>query len=183
MPEPTPSASTPLLCQAPVNVPLLTYNQNAADHMWEFWLFKCQLDTWFWLHKIKAEECLDYLLCILGKEGYTVMDHWVPPDEVQKQDLERFLDYFESTLDDEISPWVHSYELEDVKKGSDKSVGELIDRICQLNCHAQIGNDSNATTEFKVQCRLIWAIPDADIKLKKELLKVNCDKSITSTGY
>ena len=70
----------------------------------EFRLFKCQLNTWFWLCKIKAEECLDYLLCILGKEGYAAMDCWVPTDEAHKQDPEKFLNYLESTLDDEISP-------------------------------------------------------------------------------
>ena len=133
--------------------------------MQEFWLFKCQLDTWFQLHKIKAEEHLDYLLCILGKEGYAAMDHWVLLDEGHKQDPEKFLNYIESTLDEEISPQVHIYELENVQKRSDESVDELIDRICQLNHCAQIGNGSDATIEFKVQCRLIQAIPDADIEL------------------
>ena len=36
------------------------------------------------IFKIKAEEYLDYLLCILGKEGYATMDCWVPPDEAHK---------------------------------------------------------------------------------------------------
>ena len=62
---------------------------------------------------------------------------------------------------------------------SDESVNELIDRICQVTCHAQIGDGGNATIEFKVQCRLIQAIPDADIDLQKELLKVNCDKKVS----
>ena len=44
------------------------------------------------------------------------MDQWVPTDETLKNDPEKFLDYIESTLDDEISPQVHVYELEDVKK-------------------------------------------------------------------
>ena len=179
MSKPTPSASTPVPCQAPVNVPLPTYDWNVADQMWEFWLFKCQLDTWFWICKIKAEECLNYLLCILGKEGYAAMDFWVPPDEAHKWDLERFLDYLESTLDDEISPQIWIYELEDVKKRSDESVDKLIGRICQLTHHAQIGNGSDAAIEFEVQCRLIWAIPDANIELWKELLKVNHDKKIS----
>ena len=171
--------ATPVLYQAPVNVPLPTYGWNVADQMQEFHLFSCQFDTWFQLYKIKAEECLDYLLCILGKEGYTVMDSWVPPDEGHKQDPEKFLDYTESTLDDEISPWVHVCDLEDVKKRSDEFVNELIDRIYQLACHAQIGDGSDAAIEFEVQCRLIQAIPDADIKLQKELLKVNCDKKVS----
>ena len=172
--------ATPALCQAPVNVPLPTYDWNAADQMQEFCLFKCQLGTWFRLHKIKAEECLDYLLCILGKEGYSAMHCWVSLDEGHKWDPEKFLDYIVSTLDDEISPWVCVYELEDVKKRSDESVNELIDRICQLPCCAQTGDGSDATIEFEVQCRLTQAIPDVDIDLWKELLKVNCDKMYTT---
>ena len=131
--EPTSSASmptTPFLCQAPVNVPLPTYDWNVADQMQEFHLFKFQLETWFRLLKIKAEECLHYLLCILGKDGYAAMDHWVLLDEGHKQNPEKFLDYIESTLDDKISPQVCVSELEDVKKRSDKSVNELVDRIC-----------------------------------------------------
>ena len=178
--SPASTPTTPVLCQAPVNVPLPTYDQNAADQMQEFHLFKCQLETWFRLCKIKAEECLDYLLCILGKEGYTAVDCWVPPVEGHKWDPEKFLNYIKSTLDDEISQWVHAYELEDVKKRSDKSIDELIDRICQLACCVQIGDGSIATIECEVQCRLIWAIPDANIKLWKELLKVNFDKKVSN---
>ena len=64
--------------QVPVHVPLPTYNWAASDQMQEFCLFKCQLETWTWICKIKAEEKPDYLLCILGKEGYAAMDRWVP---------------------------------------------------------------------------------------------------------
>ena len=56
-------------------------------------LFKCQLDTWFWLCNVKAEECLEYLLCMLGKEGYAAMDCWVPTDEADKCVPENFLNY------------------------------------------------------------------------------------------
>ena len=100
----TSATPAPVIYQAPINVPLPTYDWNVPEQMDEFRLSKCQLDTWFWLCKIKAEECLDYLLCILGKEGYAAMDHWVPTDEAHKQDPEKFLNYLESTLDDEISP-------------------------------------------------------------------------------
>ena len=65
------------------------------------------------------------------------------------------------------------------RRGSDKSVNELIDRICQLACHAQIGDGSDATNEFEVHCRQIQAIPDANIELWKELLKVNHDKKVS----
>ena len=37
-------------------------------------------------------------------------------------------------------------------------------------------NGSDATIEFEIQFRLIQVIPDADIELQKELLKVNHDK-------
>ena len=48
MSVPTSSATPELVMyQAPINVPLPTYDWNAADHMYEFRLFKCQLDTWF----------------------------------------------------------------------------------------------------------------------------------------
>ena len=149
------------------------YNQ-----MQEFCLFKCQLETWARIRKIKAEEKLDYLLCILGKEGYATMDRWVPADEAHKNNPVKFLDYIESTLDDEISPLVCVYELEDISKRSDESIDELLDWIPQLTHRAQIGNGSDATIEFKVQCRLIRAIPDTDIELHKQLLKVSHDKRV-----
>ena len=100
------------------------------------------------------------------------MDRWVPADEAHKNDPAKFLDYIESTLDDEISPKVHVYELEDITKRSDESIDELVDQICQ------IGSGSDAAIEFKVQCRLIWAIPDANIGLHKQLLKVSHDKRV-----
>ena len=178
VPTSSPSTPAPVSCQASISVSLPTYDWNAADQMHEFRLFKCQLDNWFWLHKVKAEECLDYLLCILGKEGYTAMDHTVLTGEADKCDPEKFLNYLESTLDDEISPQVQVYELEDIKKRSDESIDELIDRICQLTCHGQIGNSSDAAIEFRVQCRLIWAIPDANTELWKELLKVSHEKKV-----
>ena len=101
---PTSPDMPPTACQAPVHVPLPTYNWAASNWMQEFHLFKCQLETWTQICKIKAEEKLDYLLCILGKEGYATIDRWVPADEVHKNDLMKFLDYIESMLDDEISP-------------------------------------------------------------------------------
>ena len=109
MSVPTSLASTsatpaPVIYQAPINVPLPTYDWNVADQMHEFRLFKYQFDTWIQLHKIKAEEHLDYLLCILGKKGYAAKHHWVPTDEAHKQDPMKFLGYLDSTLDDEISP-------------------------------------------------------------------------------
>ena len=173
------SPDTPLMAyQVPVHVPLPMYNWAASDQMQEFCLFKCQLETWTWIHKIKAEEKLDYLLCILGKEGYAAMDRWVTADEAHKNDPMRFLDCIESTLDNEISPWVHVYELEDITKRSDKSINELVDWICQLAHRAQISNGSDAAIELEVQCRLIWAIQDADIQLCKQLLKVSHDKRV-----
>ena len=85
----------------------------------------------------------------------------------------KFLDYLESTLDDEISPCVRVYELEDINKRTDETIDALIDRICQLACHTLIGDGSDAAVKFEVQCRLIHAIPDGDIELQKGLLKVS----------
>ena len=168
----------PMAYQAPVHVPLPTYDWAASDQMWEFCLFKCQLETWTRICKIKAEEKLDYLICILGKEGYATMDRWVPADEAHKNNPVKFLDYTENTLYDKISPQVHVYELEDITKRSDKSIDKLVDWICQLTHRAQIGDGNDAVIEFKVQCRLIQVIPDADIELHKQLLKVSHDKRV-----
>ena len=168
----------PMASQAPVPVPLLMYNWAASDQMQEFCLFQCQLETWTRICKIKAEEKLDNLLCILGKEGYAAMDRWVPGDEVHKNDPVKFLDYIESMLDNKISPQVHVYELEDITKRSDESINEIVDQICQLTQWAQIGNGSDAAIEFKIQHRLIRVIPDTNIELHKQLLKVSHDKRV-----
>ena len=168
----------PMAYQAPVPVPLPTYNWAASNQIWEFCLFKCQLETWTWICKIKAEEKLDYLLCILGKESYATIDRWVPADEAHKNDPMKFLDYIESMLDNEISLQVCVYELEDITKRSDESIDELVDQTCQLAHRVQISNGSDAVIEFEVQCRLIWVTPDADIKLHKQLLKVSHDKRV-----
>ena len=82
-------------------------------------------------------------------------------------------------LDEKISPQVHVYELEDITKRSDESIYELVDWICQLAHRAQISDVSDAVIKFKVQCRLVWVIPDTDIKLCKQLLKVSCDKKVS----
>ena len=100
-----------------------------------------------------------------------------------KNDAGKFLDYLESTLDDEISAHVRVYELEDVKKRTDEIIDALIDCICQLAHGALIGDGSDAAIEFEVHCRLIHAIPDGDIELWKELLKVSPRHGcLTSTG-
>ena len=169
----------PMAYQAPVPVPHPTYNWAASNQIWEFCLFKCQLETWTLILKIKAEEKLDYLLCILGKEGYAAMDRWVPADEAHKNNPVKFLDYVESMLDNKISQQVCVYELEDITKRSDKSIDELVDQIYQLTHRAKINNGSDAAIEFKVQCRLIQVIPDANFELCKQLLKVSYDKRLS----
>ena len=102
----------------------------------------------------------------------------MPTDPADKNDAEKFLDYLKSTLDDEIPP-VRVYELEDIKKRTDETIDALIDHIWQLAHHALIGDGSDAAVEFEFQCRLICAIPDGDIELQKELLKVSCDKGVS----
>ena len=90
----------------------------------------------------------------------------------------KFLDYIANMLDDEMSPWVRVYELGDITKRSDESIDELVDQICQHTCRAQISDGSDAAIEFEVQCRLIQVIPDANIELHKQLLKVSHDKRV-----
>ena len=46
-------------------------------------------------------------------------------------------------------------------------------------CCALIGDGSDATVEFEVQHRLIHAIPDGNIVLWKELLKVVHNKGVS----
>ena len=176
----TPPRSGPgpeIVVQAPVNVPLPTYDLNAPDQMREFQLFKHQFTSskicW-----ITSDE-VDCLLSILSKEGYAAMDHWMPTDPADKNDAAKFLDYMESTLDDEISCHVRVYELEDIKKRTDEMIDALIDCICQLAHCALKGDRSEAAIEFWVQYRLLCAIPDDDIELWKELLKVGCDKGVS----
>ena len=118
---------------------------------------------------------VDYLLSILGKVGYAAINHWILTNPSDKNDAGKFPDYLKSTLDDEISPCVRVYELEDVKKRTD----ETIDYICQPAHCALIGDGSDADVEFEVQCRLIHAIPNGDIELWKELLKVSWDKGVS----
>ena len=116
---------------------------------------------------------LDYPLSIHGKEGYAAMDRWMPTDPADKNDAGKFFDYLESTLDDEISPSLKVYELEDIMKRTDETTDALIDCIHQLACCTLIGDGSDAAVEFEVQHRLICAIPDGDIELWKELAKVS----------
>ena len=71
------------------------------------------------------------------------------------------------------------YKLEDITKRSDESIDELVDQICQLACRAPISNGSDGAIELEVQCRLIQAIPDTDIELCKQLLKVSCDEKVS----
>ena len=77
------------------------------------------------------------------------------------------------------SPHKSVYELEDITKRSDESIDELVDWICQLAHRAQISNGSDAAIEFEVQCRLIWAILDANIDLCKQLLHISHDKRVS----
>ena len=68
------------------------------------------------------------------------MDCWMPTDPTDKSDARKFLNYMESTLDDEISFHNRVCELEDVKKRTVETIDALIDCICQLACCALIGD-------------------------------------------
>ena len=122
---------------------------------------------------------VDYLLSNLGKKGYAAMDCWMPIDSADTNDAGKFLDHLESTLDDEISPHGRVCELEDIKKRTGKTIDALIDHMCQLAHHALIGDGSDAAVEFETQHRLICAIPNGDVELQKELLKVGCNEDVS----
>ena len=62
---------------------------------------------------------------------------------------------------------------------TDETIEAPMDCICQLAHHALIGDGSDAAVEFQVQHRLIGAIPDGDIELWKELLKVRHYKGVS----
>ena len=64
------------------------------------------------------------------------MDCWIPTEPTDKNDAGKFLNYLEGTLDDEISPCIRVFELEDVKKRTDETTDALIHCICQLACHS-----------------------------------------------
>ena len=76
------------------------------------------------------------------------MDLWMPTDPADKNNAGKFFNYLENTLDDEISPHVRVYELEDVKKRTDETTDALIGHIHQLACCALIGDGSGAAVEF-----------------------------------
>ena len=101
----------------------------------------------------------------------------MPTDPADENNAGKFLDYLESTLDGEISPYVRVYELEDVKERTEETIDVVIDHICHLAHPAVIDDGSDAAVEIEVQCRLVHAIPDSNIELQKELLKVG----LTST--
>ena len=81
-----------------------------------------------------------------------------------------------STIDDKILPCVCVYELEQVKKKDGESADDLVNRIRQLAHCALIGDGSNAAIEFEVQRRLISAVLESNIELRKQLLKVDWTK-------
>ena len=158
-------------------MPLATYDLNAPNQMRDFNLFKHQFTPWKKIHQITADE-VDYLLSILCKEEYAAMDCLVPTDVAHINDTGKLL-YLESTLDDQMSCHIRVYKLEDIMKRTDETNDALVNHICQLACHALIGDGSNAAVEFEVQCRMIHAIWDSDIELWKEFLKVSHDEGVS----
>ncbi|ELU13991.1 hypothetical protein CAPTEDRAFT_185406 [Capitella teleta] len=101
---------------------------------------------------------------------------WSPSATGDRDDYDKFLQYLHTTIDDQIAQKIRVYDLEDIKKKPDESIIELVDRIRQMARLAEIGDNSDKAIEFEVQRRLIRAIPDSDIALRKELLKVQRDK-------
>ena len=73
------------------------------------------------------------------------MDHWLPTNAAHKNDAGKFLDYLGIILDDEISPCVRVYKLENIKKRADETIDALTDYICQLACHALMVDGSDCS--------------------------------------
>ena len=155
------------------------YEWKAKDQLREMRLFQRQLEHWFTIQKTKDDQKLIYTLSFLGKEGYAAQDRWVPKDDEDATSYKDFLGYISGTLDNEISARVRVYELEDIKKRAGETIDELVDRIRQLARLAKIGDNTDASIEFEVQRRLIRAIPDSDIQLRKELLKIDSSKGVS----
>ena len=91
-------------------------------------------------------------------------------DAATKKDCHAFLLHFKSTLDTEVGPRVHVYDLEAIRKKKDETAKELVAHICQMAARAHIGNGFTTAIEFEVQCRFIRAITDDEIELRRRLL-------------
>ena len=92
----------------------------------------------------------DAILCCLGKKGYALHDEWVA-DPATKANWQEFLQYFESTLDIKVRPWVQVYDLEAIHKKHEEAPHDLEARICHMTSHTHIGDGSARAIEFKVQ--------------------------------
>ncbi len=158
-------------------LPIPHYDWEAKDQLRELRLFRKQLESYFKLKKTKVEDRLDLVKLLLGKEGFAAHDRWQAPEE-EKEDVDEFLTFLSTKFDNEISQRVRVYDLEDIRKTPDETVEELVDRIRQLAQLANIGDGSDAAIEFEVQRRLIRAIPDSDIELRKEMLKLDKTKGV-----
>ena len=71
------------------------------------------------------------ILCCLGKKGYAILDEWVA-NNAMKEDWQAFLHHFETTLDTEVGPHVHVYDLEAIRKKHGETAHELVASVCQL---------------------------------------------------
>ena len=152
-----------------LNINQPQYDFDAPDQHKEFRVFKQQLASWFILRQIREFQALPAILSCLGRKGYDIHDEWCA-DAAMKKDWHAFLLHFESTLDTEVGPRVHVYDLEAIRKKKDETVKELVARICQMAARAHIGDGSTAAIEFEVQCRFIRAITDDEIEFRRRLL-------------
>ena len=114
-----------------LNVKQPRYDWDAPDQHQEFRVFCNQLTSWFNLRLIRNFQACDAILCCLGKKGYDILDEWIA-DDVMREDWQASLCHFETTLDTEVGPHVHIYDLEAIRKKHDETAHELVARICQL---------------------------------------------------
>ena len=152
-----------------LNINQPQYDFDAPDQHKEFRVFKQQFTSWFILWQIQEFQALPAILSCLDRKGYNIYDEWCA-DAATKKDWCAFLLHFESTLDTEVGPRVHVYDLEAIQKKKDKTAKELVAHIHQMAARAHIGDSSTAAIEFEVQCRFIRAITDDEIELRWRLL-------------
>ena len=148
-----------------LNINQPQYDFDAPDQHKDFRVFKQQLTSWFILQQIWEFQALPAILSCLGRKGYNIHDEWCA-DAATKKDWHAFLLHFESTLDTEVGPRVHVYDLEAIWKKKDETAKELVAHIHQMAARALIGDGSTASIEFEVQCRFITDITDEEIELR-----------------
>jgi len=160
-----------------LHVPNPAFDWSAPDQHEELRLFRTQLSNWFEIKDIPNAKRKACVLSLLGKEGVRLFERWSPTTADDRDDYGKFLDYIESTLTDSVSRRVLRYQLEDVRKRSDEPIDVLYERIKLMAQRAKVGGGTAEAIEYTLQQRLVRAIPDSDVELRKKLLELDDTKT------